>query len=64
MKLCAWFRDLKIQFWDLEIKLLENYSFLEDYITSEGAASHTVLYCQPLPVACYQVSFYANNYFE
>ena len=30
--------------------LVENYFFLENYITSEGAVSH--------------VSFYAYNYFE
>ena len=31
-------------------------------ITSEGAVSHNVLYYQQLSIACYQVSFYANNY--
>ena len=44
----AWFRDLKI--WGLEIKFVENYFFLEIYITSEGAGSHNVLYYQPLPI--------------
>ena len=38
--------------------------FLEIYITSEGAVSHTVLYYQPLPFTRYQLTFYANNYFE
>ena len=44
--------------------LVENYFFLENYVTSEGAVSHNVLYYQQLSIACYQVSFYANNYFE
>ena len=43
---------------------MENYFFLEYYITSEGAISHNVLYYQPLPTTHYQVRFYANNYFE
>ena len=55
----ASFRDLKIQF-----KLVENYFFLENYVTSEGAVSHNVLYHQPLPITCHQERFYANNYFE
>ena len=36
--------------WDLEIKFVENYFFLENIITSEGAVSHNVLYYQPLPI--------------
>ena len=44
--------------------LVENYFVLENYVTSEGAVSHDVLYYQQLPVTCYQVMFYANNYFE
>ena len=28
----------------LEIKFVENYLFLENYVTSEGAVSHNVLY--------------------
>ena len=44
--------------------LVENYFFLENYVTSEGAVSHNVLYYQQLSIARYQVSFYANNYFE
>ena len=36
----------------------------ENYVTSEGAVSHNVLYYQPLPVTRYQVKFYANHYFE
>ena len=39
-------------------------SFSKNYVTSEGAVSHNVLYYQQLPVACYQVIFYANNYSE
>ena len=43
---------------------MENYFFLENYITSEEAVSHNVFYYQPLPISRYQVRFYANNYFE
>ena len=43
---------------------MENYFFLENYFTSEGAVSHNVLYHQQLPITRYQVRFYANNYFE
>ena len=38
--------------------------FLENYVTSEGAVSHDVLYYQPLPITRHQVRFCANNYFE
>ena len=38
--------------------------FLENYVTSEGAVSHNVLYYQLLPITHYQVRFYADNYFE
>ena len=31
---------------------------------SEGAVFHNVLYYKQLSIACYQVSFYANNCFE
>ena len=41
---------------------MENYSFLENYVTSQGAISHNVLYYQPLPITHFQVSFYAYNY--
>ena len=39
---------------------------LENYVTSEGAVSHNILYHQQLPVTRYQIRFfmYANNYFE
>ena len=43
---------------------MENYFFLENYVTSEEAVSHYVLYYQPLPITRYQVRFYDNNYFE
>ena len=59
----AWFRDLKINFWGLSIKFKYFYFFLENFVTSEGAVSHNVLYYQQLSIACYQLSFYANNYF-
>ena len=55
----AWFRDLKFY-----IGAAESYFFLEYYVTSEVAASHNVLYYQPLPFTLYQVMFYANNYSE
>ena len=55
----AWFWDLKILFWDLEIKLVENYFFLKNYVTLEGAVSHNVLYYQQLSI----VSFYSKKYF-
>ena len=38
------------KFWGLKIKFVENYIFLENYVTSEGAVSHSVLYYQPLPI--------------
>ena len=57
------FRDLKFLTWSLEIKLVENYFFLETYSISERAVSHNVLYYQPLPITRYQVRFNANNHF-
>ena len=54
----AWFRDLKFWSWGLEIKYMENYFFLENYITSEGAVSHNVLYYQPLPITRYNLKPY------
>jgi hypothetical protein len=44
-------------------KFVENL-LLENYITSEGAASHNVLYYQQLPITCNQERFYSNIYFE
>ena len=44
--------------------LVENYFFVDNYVTSEGAVAHNVLYYQQLSIARYQVCFYANNYFE
>ena len=45
---------------------MENYFFLKNYVTSEGAVPHNVLYYmyQQLSIARYQVSFDANNYSE
>ena len=43
---------------------MENYFFLENYVTSEGAVSHNALFYQPHPITRYQVRFYAYNYFE
>ena len=43
---------------------MENYFFLENYGTPEGAVSHNVLYYQPLPITRHQERFYANNYFQ
>ena len=36
---------------------MENYFFLENYGTLEGAVSHNVLYHQPLPITRHQVDF-------
>ena len=47
-----------------KIKFVENYVFLDNYVTSEGAVSHNVLYYQQLPITHNQVCFYANNCFE
>ena len=58
------FEILKIKFWGFEIKFVENYFFLENYVTSEGAVFHNILNYQQLSIACYQVMFYAHNYFE
>ena len=43
---------------------MEIYFFLKNYVTSEGAVSHNVLYYQPLPITRNQERFYDNNYFE
>ena len=48
----------------LKSNLWKITSFSKNYITSEGAVSHKVLYYEPLPITSYQVRFYANNYFE
>ena len=47
-----------------ESKSWENNFFPENYVTSEGAVSHNVVYYQQLSITRYQVSFYAKNYFE
>ena len=60
----AWFQEIKIYFWGLEIKFMDNYFFLENCVTLEEAVSHNLLYYQMLSIACYQVTFYAINYFE
>ena len=44
-------KRLKIKFSGLQIKFVENYFFLENYVTSEVAVSQKMLYyCQPLPI--------------
>ena len=48
----------------LKSNSLKIYFFLENYVTSDGAVSHNVLYHQPLPITRHQERFYANNYFE
>ena len=35
--------------------LVRNYLFLKNYVTSEGAVSHTVLYYQQLSITRYQL---------
>ena len=65
-KLCA-FRGLKFETSAEVIQIILSEKLLLSrklYVTSEAAASHNILYYQQLPIACYQVSFYANNYFE
>ena len=64
VRLDGWSRDLTFLIWGLEIKLVANYFFLENCVTSEGAVYHNVLYHQPLPITRNQEMFYANNYFE
>ena len=46
------------------IMLKKKCFFLKNYVTSEGADSHNVLYYRQLSFARYQVSFYGNSYFE
>ena len=43
---------------------MEDYFFLENYTTSEGAVSHDVLYYQPLPITSNQERLHGNNNFE
>ena len=61
----AWIQDLSR---GLKINsntyFTDKYFFLKNYLTSEGAVSHNVLYYQQLPIARYQEEIYANNYFE
>ena len=44
--------------------LSDKYLFLKNFVTSEGAILHNVLYYQQLSIARSQVSFYVKNYFE
>ena len=44
--------------------LSEKFTLLKNYVTSEGAVSHNVLYYQQLSIAHSQVSFYAKNNLE
>ena len=44
--------------------LSEKLPLSQELHYSEGAVSHNVVYHQQLSIARYQVSFYANNYFE
>ena len=39
-------------------------SFSTNYVTSEGADSHDILYDPQLSISCYQVSFCAKSYFK
>ena len=45
--------DFETSIWGLEITFVESYFFLENYVTTEGAVSHNVLYYQQLSIACY-----------
>ena len=40
----------------------EKFLLSQNYVTSDGAVSHSVLFHQQLYVTRYQVSCYANNY--
>ena len=62
----AWFRDLKIRILRSRNQIRGNYFFLENYVTSERAVSHNVLYLyfHPLPITHYQGRFYAKSYVE
>ena len=42
----------------------EIYIFLKNYVTSEWAVSHNVVYNQQLSIDRYQVSLYGDNCFE
>ena len=53
----------KSRFWSLRFEI-RNYPLSQNYVTSEGAVFHNVLYNQQLFIAHYQLSFYANNYFD
>ena len=64
---CVWMVDFETSSSKLcgfEIKFVENYFYLENYGTLEGAVFHNVLYHQPLPITRHQERFYGNNYFE
>ena len=43
---------------------VRNYLFLKNYVISEGAVFHNVLYYHQLSIARYQVRLFANIYFE
>ena len=63
------FQMLEFETWNSKsevskLNFVENYFFLENYVTSEGAVSHNIVYHQQLSITCNQVSIYANNYFE
>ena len=56
MRLDGWFRDLKLKIRGLEIKFVENYFLLENYVTSEREPFlRMFLYYQPLPITRYQI---------
>ena len=42
---------------------MENYFFLQNYVTSEGDVSNNVLYYKQLS-DCLQVRFYANSDYQ
>ena len=41
-------------------KFVDNYFFLENYVTPEGTVPHNVLYHQSLPITRHQVSILFN----
>ena len=60
----AWFWDLKFKIWGIEIKIVENYFFLVNYVFSEGII-FTMFYTINLsPLLVIKKGFMINNYFE
>ena len=59
-----YFETSNSKIWGLENKFVEFYLFLENYVTSDGAVSHNVLYYPNLTITRTQERFYDDNYVE